>query len=190
MDETEQKINNEVEYRNLGVNPLKKTDKNSPSNRKISVGILKGRTNRANTFKQKERTFNSSNCIKWDNKSINEQKDYRKKHPMDKEKLKESKSKFANSAIYSDDDVYMKGLNKVNQLNDGDEIIFKVLMSLGYNNKSMKKIKSCLTLGKYHWKIEMREFYEITEKEKIFDESLGKEQKLTLQNTLYNKIIK
>ena len=190
MDETEQKINNEVEYRNLGVNPSKKNSKISPSNRKISVGILKGKTNRAKTFKQKERMFNSSNSIKWDNKSIKEQKDYRKKHPMDKEKLKESKSKFTNTVIYSDDDVDMKGLNKVNQLNDGDEIIFKVLMSLGYNKKSMKKIKSCLTLGKYHWKIEMREFYEITEKEKIFDESLGKEQKLTLQNTLYNKIIK
>ena len=29
MDETEQKVNNEVEYRNLGVNPLKKTAKKS-----------------------------------------------------------------------------------------------------------------------------------------------------------------
>ena len=190
MDETEQKIINEDECRNLGVNPSKKNVKKSPSNRKISCGILKGRKNRANTFKQKERIFKSSNCIKWDNKSINEQKDYRKKHPMDKEKLKESKSKFSNSTIYSDDDVYMKGLNKVNQLNDDDEIIFKVLMSLGYKKQSMKKIKSCLTLGKYHWKYVMREFYQITEKEKIFDESLGKEQKLTLQNTLYNKIIK
>ena len=109
---------------------------------------------------------------------------------MDKEKLKASKSKFSSSDIYSDEDVYMKGLRKVNQLNNNDEIIFKVIMSLNDKQKALKRNRSCLTLGKFLWKIEMRDFYQITEKEKIFDESLGKEQKLTLQNTLYNKIIK
>ena len=189
MDENGQKINNEQEYKNLGIKSQKKDIKKSSSNRKISCGILKQR-NRANTFRGNERIYRSSTSIKWDNKSINDQKDYRRKHPMDKEKLKASKSKFSSSDIYSDEDVYMKGLRKVNQLNNNDEIIFKVIMSLNDKQKALKRNRSCLTLGKFLWKIEMRDFYQITEKEKIFDESLGKEQKLTLQNTLYNKIIK
>ena len=104
MAETDEKINIEEQ---------KKSIKKVSAKRKNSTGILKPREKRSNTFKQSDRFSRSTKSIKWDNKSINEQKDYRKNHPMDKEKLKESKSKFANSAIYSDEDVYMKGLNKV-----------------------------------------------------------------------------
>ena len=151
MDESEQKINNEQEYKNLGIKAQKRNVKKSLSNRRISSGILK-RRNRENTLKYKELEFKSSNSIKWDNKSINEQEDYRRKHPVDKEKLKKSKSKFANSDIYSDDDVYMKGINKINQLNDKDVIIFKVIMALRDKEISMKRNKSCLTIGKFEWK--------------------------------------
>ena len=54
----------------------------------------------------------------------------------------------------------------------------------------MKRNNSCLNIGKHLRKLNLKEFYRITEKEKIFDESLGEEQKLTLKNTLFNKINK
>ena len=190
MDETEPKINNEEEYKNLGINRHKKSFKKNASSRKVSNGILKRRKNKSNTILPKERVFKSSNSIKWDNKSINDQMNYRKNHPLDKEKLKESKSKFANSATNKDDDVYMKGLKKVNQLNQKDEIIDKVLNSLNCKLTVAKRNKSCLTFGKFQRICDMRDFYNVTEREKIFDESLGEEEKLTLKNTLFNKIRK
>ena len=190
MDETEAKINNEREYIDLGLPNPKKGSKKFYSTRKISNGILKRRKNKSNTLLQKERVFKSSNSIKWDNKSINEQRIYRKNHPMDKERLKDSKSKFYNSAMYKDEDVYMKGLTKVNQLNNKDEIIDKVIMALSDKQSSMKRNNSCFSFGKFQRNVYMRDFYNITEKEKIFDDNLEEEQKLTLKNTLFNKIRK
>ena len=178
MDETEAKINNEREYIDLGLPNPKKGSKKFYSTRKISNGILKRRKNKSNTLLQKERVFKSSNSIKWDNKSINEQRIYRKNHPMDKERLKDSKSKFYNSTMYKDEDVYMKGLNKVNQLNNKDEIIDKVIMALSDKQSSMKRNNSCFSFGKFQRNVYMRDFYNITEKEKIFDDNLEEEQKL------------
>ncbi len=174
------------EYLNLDINNSKKNIKKVSSKRKISSGILK--STKSNISTEKERIPKSSNCITWDNNAINEQQNYRKKHPLDKTKLKNSKSKFSNNIIYNEEDVYMKGLNKVNQLND--EFIQKVIKALSGNNKNVKRIRSCLTFGKFQRQYDMREFYQVTDMENIFDESLGQEQKLTLQNTLYNKICK
>ena len=188
MNENAKIINNEIEYKNLE-SKSQKTQKKLSINRKISNGILKRKNIRSNTLREKNNSFKSSNSIKWDNKSIDEQKDYRKKHPMDKERLKESKSKFNNSEIYSDEDLYVKGLKKVNQLNTNDEFIFKVKIAFSDKLKYTKRNKSCFSIGTNQVKCEMENFYQITEKEKIFDENLGQEQKLTLQNTLYNKII-
>ena len=109
---------------------------------------------------------------------------------MDKEKLKDSKSKFYNSVMYKDEDVYMKGLNKVYQLNNKDELIDKVIMALSDKQSSIKRNNSCFSFGKFQRKAYMRDFYNITEKEKIFDDNLEEEQKLTLKNTLFNKIRK
>lgn len=193
-------INIEEEYNNLGFK-----DKNSGQNgrkihseRKMTSGILKrGRTRKISNYVKKEKhkenpKMQTSNAIKWDNNSINEQKDYRKKHPLDKEKLKSSKSKYTESII-DKNDVYMKGLNKVNELNPNDKIISKIFDALNENSnkkKCLKRNKSCLIIGKYNRKCKLKEFYMITEQEKIFDESLGEEQKLTLKNTLFNKINK
>ena len=92
--------------------------------------------------------------------------------------------------MYKDEDVYMKGLNKVNQLNNKDEIIDKVIMALSDKQSSMKRNNSCFSFGKFQRNVYMRDFYNITEKEKIFDDNLEEEQKLTLKNTLFNKIRK
>ena len=193
-----EQINIEDEYK-----ALKNEDNNSDhtirkvnSEKKITNGILKKeRTRKASNFCKKDKqtqnniNINNNNSVKWDNSSINEQKDYRKNHPLDKEKLKESQSKYA--SVLDNGDVYMKGLNKVNEINPNDEVICKILNSLKVNshkNKCMKRHKSSLIIGKYRKVFNLNEFYRITENEKIFDESLGEEQKLTLKNTLFNKI--
>ena len=189
-------INIEDEYKKLGCNNIeinnsKKNIRKVNSDRKISCSILKReRTRKASNF-IKEKT---NGGIKWDNKSINEQKNYRKNHPLDKEKLKNSISKFTNSMSSNDEnDAYYKALNKVYEINVNDELINKVINSLNDNNnfeKCLKRNKSCLIIGECKHKFNLKNFYYITEKEKMFDDSLGEEQKLTLQNTLYNKISK
>ena len=190
----EHNINIDDEY-----NKLKYKDHNESnhhmrkinSERKLTSGILKRqqRTRKQSHFVKREN--NNNNSIKWDNKTINEQKNYRKKHPLDKEKLKSSISKF--KPIDDNDDIYIKGLKKVNDIKGNDEIISKIFNALNENmvkKKKLKRNKSCLIIGKFKRKLNLKYFYMITEKEKIFDESLGEEQKLTLQNTLYNKISK
>ena len=186
-------------------NKLKSKDNNDSnhhmrkinSERKFTSGILKRqRVRKESNFCKREKgdnnnNNNNNNSIKWDNKTINEQKDYRKKHPLDKEKLKSSISKY--TSIEDNDDIYIKGLKKVNEIKGNDEIINKIFNTLNENiskKKHLKRNKSCLMIGKFKRKLNLKYFYMITEKEKIFDESLGEEQKLTLQNTLFNKISK
>ena len=191
-----EQINIEDEYKALKNEDSGHTIRKVNSEKKITNGILKKeRTRKASNFCKKDKqtqnniNINNNNSVKWDNSSINEQKDYRKNHPLDKEKLKESQSKYA--SVLDNGDVYMKGLNKVNEINPNDEVICKILNSLKVNshkNKCMKRHKSSLIIGKYRKVFNLNEFYRITENEKIFDESLGEEQKLTLKNTLFNKI--
>ena len=200
MEDCQIKI--EDEYKKLGcdnkeINNSKKSIRKVNSDRKISCSILKReRTRKASNFIKEKIKGKSNSGIKWDNKSINEQIDYRKNHPLDKEKLKNSISKFTNSMSSNgndEDDAYFKALNKVYQINVNDELINKVINSLNDNNnleKCLKRNKSCLIIGECKHKFNLKNFYYITEKEKMFDDSLGEEQKLTLQNTLYNKISK
>ena len=195
----EDQININDEYKKLGYknNNSSKNIRKINSERKLTSGILKReRSRKVSSFAKKNNQLNNSNSIKWDNLSINEQKDYRKNHPLDKEKLKNSISKFTNSMSSNgndEDDAYFKALNKVYQINVNDELINKVINSLNDNNnleKCLKRNKSCLIIGECKHKFNLKNFYYITEKEKMFDDSLGEEQKLTLQNTLYNKISK
>ena len=172
------------------MNPEKNIKKKNTSKEKPSNGILKRRAKKDHTIKAKERIIKSSKTLTWDNKAINEQINYRKNHPMNKEKLKDSKSKFSNSVEDNDEDDYSKGLKKVNQLNKNDTIIYKVILALYGQLKEIKRNNSCVTFGKFQRTIDMNEFYNATEKEKFFDQSLGNEQKITLLNTLFNKIRK
>jgi hypothetical protein len=156
----------------------------------LDCGILKRRQNKRKIshFIPKQQKETNNIGIKWDDKTIEEQKDYRKKHPLDKEKLKNSISRYA--SIDDNNDIYIQGLNKVNQINSNDEIINKIFNALNESSKKkyLKRNKSCLMLGRFKRKLNLKNFYKITEKEGIFDENLEDEQKLTLQNTLFNKI--
>ena len=187
------KLNMDEEYQKLAY----QNDNNSNhhirkinSERKLTCGILKRRQNKRKIshFLPKQKNETNNIGIKWDDKTIEEQKDYRKKHPLDKEKLKNSISRYA--SIDDNNDIYIQGLNKVNQINSNDEIINKIFNSLNESSKkkNLKRNKSCLALGRFKRKLNLINFYKITEKEKIFDDNLEDEQKLTLQNTLFNKI--
>ena len=187
------KLNMDEEYQKLAY----QNDNNSNhhirkinSERKLTCGILKRRQNKRKIshFLPKQQKETNNIGIKWDDKTIEEQKDYRKKHPLDKEKLKNSISRYA--SIDDNNDIYIQGLNKVNQINSNDEIINKIFNSLNESSKkkNLKRNKSCLALGRFKRKLNLKNFYKITEKEKIFDDNLEDEQKLTLQNTLFNKI--
>ena len=187
------KLNMDEEYQKLAY----QNDNNSNhhirkinSERKLTCGILKRRQNKRKIshFLPKQQKETNNIGIKWDDKTIKEQKDYRKKHPLDKEKLKNSISRYA--SIDDNNDIYIQGLNKVNQINSNDEIINKIFNSLNESSKkkNLKRNKSCLALGRFKRKLNLKNFYKITEKEKIFDDNLEDEQKLTLQNTLFNKI--
>ena len=191
----EQQINIDDEYKKLGYNGGKCNIRKINSERKLTSGILKRKKPRKISHFGPREKAERTTSITWDDKSIEEQKDYRKNHPIDKEKLKNSISKYSNSVIDKDDE-YRKGLNKVNQINANDELISKIFNVLNENTgistkkKYLKRNKSCLTIGKHKKVFSLQDFYNMTEKEKIFDESLGEEQKLTLQNTLYNKMKK
>ena len=195
-----------MEHNNLNIDDeyskLKHQDNNESnhhmrkinSERKLTSGILKRqRIRKQSHFLKREKGNNNinNNSIKWDNKTISEQQDYRKKHPLDKEKLKSSISKY--TSIDDNDDIYIKGLKKVNEIKGNDEIINKIFNTLNENiakKKKLKRNKSCLMIGKYKRKLNLKYFYMITEKEKIFDENLEKKQKLNLQNNIFNKISK
>ena len=187
------KLNMDDEYQKLSY----QNDNNSNhhirkinSERKLTCGILKRRQNKRKIshFIPKQQKETNNIGIKWDDKTIEEQKDYRKKHPLDKEKLKNSISRYA--SIDDNNDIYIQGLNKVNQINSNDGIINKIFNALNESSKKkyLKRNKSCLMLGRFKRKLNLKNFYKITEKEGIFDENLEDEQKLTLQNTLFNKI--
>jgi len=193
-------LNNKDEYKKLAYKGKKKAADNNigevrkvNSERKLTSGILKrGRGRKhSNLAEKKKGSINSS--ITWDDKTIDQQKDYRKNHPVNKDKLKESKAKYCSNTMIDKDDEYMKALNKVNQINANDEIITKIFNVLNedkFEEKSLKRNKSCFNLSKQKNLLRMKSFYNITEKEKIFGENLEEEQKLTLQNTLFNKINK
>ena len=192
----EEPINIEDEYKKLANNNDKKVYSNENivkvnSGRKLTCGILKrSKTKKHSPIKDRKKSGCCiSNSIKWDNAVINEQENYRKSHPLDKNKLKESKAKYFLNAIIDKDDEYMKGLNKVNQMNPNDALITKIFNALN-ENIVIKRNKSCFDLRKNKNLNKMRNFYKITEREKIFDDSLGDEQKLTLKNTLFNKMAK
>ena len=185
-------INIDDEYKKLGHKGNTCGMRKINSERKLTSGILKHKKSRKQShFIQKEKIENTSG-IKWDDKSIEKQKDYRKNHPVDKEKFKNSIAKYASSVI-DKDDIYVKELNKVNEMNANDEIIsiiFNLINDSNTKSINLKRNKSCLTIGKHKKFLSLQDLYDMTEKEKIFDDSLGQEQKLTLINTLYNKIKK
>ena len=133
--------------------------------------------------------------IKWDNKAIDEQNDYRKNHRLSNAQLYKIKSlsrtKFNSNIIGEDDDQYLKNLIKVNEIKVTDELIKNIIKKL-QRPKEDKISRNHSTGLKTPYKFELysNSNSSSTENLDVFDEYLDDEKKITLQNTIINKFHK
>ena len=133
--------------------------------------------------------------IKWDNKAIDEQNDYRKKHRLSNAQLYKIKSlsrtKFNSNVIGEDDDQYLKNLIKVNEIKVTDELIKNIIKKL-QRPKEDKISRNHSTILKTPYKFELysNSNSSSTDNLDVFDDILDDEKKITLQNTIINKFHK
>ena len=83
--------------------------------------------------------------IKWDNKAIDEQNAYRKRHGLSnvqRHKMKSlSRTKYNSAVIGVEDDEYLKNLIKVNQITVSDDLIKNIIKLLN-EPKDIKKVRN------------------------------------------------
>ena len=133
----------------------------------------------------KNNVTSNTRSIKWDNKAIDEQNQNRRDHRFDKNMKSQSQTKYLN---YADDgDLYIKNLNKLNQLKFTDDCLKNIMSSLDQSNiLNYKKQKSSA--------IDLKENIEdiLTKdgEDQVFDKNLDCESKITLKNTLINKFLR
>ena len=158
---------------------------------KSKKSILK-KDSRIYTGQQKQE---KSLGIKWDNKAIDEQNDYRKKHRLSNAQLYKIKSlsrtKFNSNVIGEDDDQYLKNLIKVNEIKVTDELIKNIIKKL-QRPKEDKISRNHSTILKTPYKFELysNSNSSSTDNLDVFDDILDDEKKITLQNTIINKFHK
>ena len=158
---------------------------------KSKKSILK-KDSRIYTGQQKQE---KSLGIKWDNKAIDEQNDYRKKHRLSNAQLYKIKSlsrtKFNSNVIGEDDDQYLKNLIKVNEIKVTDELIKNIIKKL-QRPKEDKISRNHSTILKTPYKFELysNSNSSSTDNLDVFDDILDDEKKITLQNTIINKLHK
>lgn len=135
-----------------------KTKKIRKHHKQTSISILKKEG--ANLLPQK-----NNNSIKWDNQVIEDQNIHNRGNKNNKKMKSQSQTKYLN---YGDEeDLYIKNLNKLNELKFSDDCLKNMV-------ESLKKSDDCAE-----------------EKNKnVFDENLDYESKITLKNTLLNKFHK
>ena len=123
---------------------------------------------------------NNQEGIKWDNKSIEEQRLDSILHP--RTKIDEPKTPYPDG---DENDIYQDGINKVNEIKPTEELLNDVVASLNEKNKSKtEEFKKKAYSNEY---TKALEFY-AQNKEKFDD--LSGERKICLQNTLINKFHK
>ena len=125
----------------------------------------------------------NTNSIKWDNKAIDEQNQYRRnREKMNKKMKSQSQTKFLN---YADDgDLYIKNLNKLNQLKFTDDCLKNIMNSLDQSNKLNYKNQKCSAVD---LKENIEDILTKEGEDQVFDQNLDCESKITLKNTLLNK---
>ena len=132
--------------------------------------------------------------IQWDDKAIDEQNAYRKRHRLStvqRHKMKSnSQTKYNPAVIGFEDDEYLRNLLKVNQITVTDELI-KNIIKLFNEPKEFKKVRTNSTHIKAPFKFDFQSkiIQSSHEKIKAFDD-LDLESKITLQNTIINKFHK
>ena len=158
---------------------------------KSKKSILK-KDSRIYTGQQKQE---KSLGIKWDNKAIDEQNDYRKKHRLSNAQLYKIKSlsrtKFNSNVIGEDDDQYLKNLIKVNEIKVTDELIKNIIKKLqGPKDDKIFRNHSTVLKTPYKFELYSNSNSSSTDNLDVFDDILDDEKKITLQNTIINKFHK
>ena len=154
-------------------------------------------------LKKESRAWGAASKLKkgvgiiWDNKAIDEQNNYRKKHILtnsQKHKMKSlSRTKYNSEAVIGieNDDEYLKNLIKVNQITVTDELIKNIIKQFNEPN-DYNKIRT------YSTKIKTPNIFDfhsqairnVAKNINVFDGVLDDESKITLQNTIINKFHK
>ena len=133
--------------------------------------------------------------IKWDNKAIDEQNAYRKRHRLSnvqRHKMKSlSRTKYNSAVIGVEDDEYLRNLIKVNQITVSDDLIKNIIKLLN-EPKDIKKVRNHSTHLKLPFKFDFQSkaIRSAAENMHVFDDVLDYETKITLQNTIINKFHK
>ena len=133
--------------------------------------------------------------IKWDNKAIDEQNDYRKKHRLSNAQLYKIKSlsrtKFNSNIIGEDDDQYLKNLIKVNEIKVTDELIKNIIKKLQRPKEDkISRNHSTILKTPYNFELYSNSNSSSTDNLDVFEDILDDEKKITLQNTIINKFHK
>ena len=178
----------------------KSIDLSSPNN-EINNKMKKTKSRKLSTILKKEsRVYLGLNKkgkkvgIQWDDKAIDEQNAYRKRHRLStvqRHKMKSnSQTKYNPAVIGFEDDEYLRNLLKVNQITVTDELI-KNIIKLFNEPKEFKKVRTNSTHIKAPFKFDFQSkiIQSSHEKIKAFDD-LDLESKITLQNTIINKFHK
>ena len=130
--------------------------------------------------------------IKWDNKAINEQNEYRMRHRLSNVQIHKMKSlsrtKYNSAVIGVENDEYLKNLIKVNQINVTDDLIKNIIKALNEPNE-FKKSRTKSTRLKAHFN-SMYNIHSAAEIMQVFDDVSDYEAKMTLKNTIINKFHK
>ena len=133
--------------------------------------------------------------IKWDNKAINEQNEYRMRHRLSNVQIHKMKSlsrtKYNSAVIGVENDEYLKNLIKVNEINVTDDLIKNIIKTLNEPNE-FKKTRTNSTRLKVHFTsdYDFNSIRSAAENMQVFDDVLDYETKMTLKNTIINKFHK
>lgn len=191
------------------ISKIKDPATSEKKSKEFSPSILSNRSKnkikskKLNTILKKDSKFISGKIkqdnnlkIQWDNKSIDEQNEYRSRHRLSnaqKYKMKSlSRTKY-NSAVIGaeEDDEYLKNLIKVNQITVTDDLIKNIIKLLNEPNDFKKtRTKSSYLKTPYNFNLNAQVIRSARENLHAFDNVLDYERKLTLKNTVINKFHK
>lgn len=194
-------INQENNYKQaISTNDFKtKQEKKNPDS--FSKNKMKKFKTKKSILKKDSRVYcqkkEKSLGIKWDDKAIDEQNDYRKKHRLttvQRNKIKSlSNTKYKSEIKGIEDDQYLKHLIKVNEITINDELIKNIIKMLKEpKEKLVRNYSTQLTVPNILDLQTNSKYSNSPEKETkdVFDDVLDDEVKLTLQNTIINKFHK
>lgn len=113
-------------------------------------------------------------------------------HTVEEKEMIKKKSQAIYKYDDKIDDIYLKNLNKVNKIKESDDFIVTVLKALELpkiSKQKFMKLRSCNVVPGGS-NLHLTAVDSIVKNQKVFDEGLDEESKITLENTILNKFQK